>query len=459
MSLKSGPEADAAGRKSWIVVLLEAIVGGPEGLAEWRKSWPVVLAAAIGVGLMSTPSYSVGLFTQSLSEEFGWKRASIASGLMFSAVAAIVLGPFIGMVIDRTGPRRIAIAGSALVITGFVLMSQTNDSLWSWYAIWTFMAFASVLIKPMVWTSAVSSLFATSRGLALAATLCGTSLASTFTPFFCTWLIRTYDWRTAYLGLAGFYAVVLLPVLFFLFTSALDRKRTSAPKDAPKEKIVLPGVGAKEGLLSWRFLRLNIAAATMVLVGANTTINFVPIMTSFGHPALAAASVAGLAGLSTIAGRMIGGYLLDRISGNIVAGVSVTMPIFSTLLLLLFPDSLTAAGAAALIVGFSLGAELDAVAYLTTRHFGLKSFGFLFGIVGATLSLATAVGPMALGHVYDVYQSYVPALWAFIPLCLLGATLFFTLGRYPDFGEAGLPSGEPMEGPGGAGLRPAPAAH
>lgn len=433
---------------------------GPEAGAEWRKSWPVVLAAALGVGLMSTPSYSVGVFIRPLEAEFGWPRASIASGLMFSAVAAIVLGPFIGMVIDRIGPRRIAIVGSILVIIAFALMSFTNESIWSWYAIWTFMAFAAVLIKPMVWTSAVSSLFASSRGLALAATLCGTSLASTFTPIYCAWLIRAYDWRVAYLGLAAFYAVLVLPALFFFFTSALDRKRTESPKDAPKEKIVLPGVGAKEGLLSWRFLRLNIAAATMVLVGANTTINFVPILTSFGHPALAAASVAGLAGISTIAGRMIGGYLLDRISGNIVAGVSVVMPIFSTLLLLLFPESLIAAGAAALIVGFSLGAELDAVAYLTTRHFGLKSFGFLFGVVGGTLSLATAIGPMMLNHIYDVYNSYVPALWTFIPLCVLGSALFFTLGRYPDFGEAGLPSDAPKEGGAGAGIgAPAPATH
>ena len=38
-----------------------------------------------------------------------------------------------------------------------------------------------------------------------------TSLASTFTPIYCAWLIRNYDWRTAYLGLAGFYAALVLP--------------------------------------------------------------------------------------------------------------------------------------------------------------------------------------------------------------------------------------------------------
>jgi len=433
---------------------------GPDAIAEWRRNWKVVVAAALGVGLMSVPSYSIGVFIGPLEAEFGWKRAAIASVLMFNAVAAVVLGAFVGLAVDRTGPRRIALVGSICVCTAFALMSLTTASLWSWFAIWVFMALTGVLIKPLVWTAAVSSLFASSRGLALAATLCGTSLASTVTPILCSYLIGKFGWRTAYLGLAGFLAVLVLPALFFLFTSALDQHRTRAAQGGPaEEKAVLKGVGVREGLLSWRFLRLNIAAATMVLVGANSTINFVPIMKSFGHAQMTAAGVAGLAGLSTIVGRMIGGYLLDRINGNVVAGCSVAMPIVSSLLLLLFPGSVEACAAAALILGLGLGAELDAVAYLTTRHFGMRSFGVLFGVVGGTLGMATGVGPTLLNHIYDVTGSYAPALWGFIPLCVLGSTLFFTLGKYRDFGETGLPTGEPKPGSGGPRLvEPAPAA-
>ena len=431
---------------------------GPDAVAEWRKSWSVVVAAALGVGLMSVPSYSIGVFIGPLEAEFGWPRASIASVLLFSAVAAIALGWLVGMAVDRIGSRRIAITGSILVCIAFAAMSRTTSSLWSWYGIWVFLALISVLVKPMVWTAAVSSLFASSRGLALAATLCGTSIASTATPILCTYLINNYGWRVAYLGLAGFLAVLVVPALFFLFTSAVDRQRTNVAKGEARAVVPLTGVSVKEGLLSSRFLRLNLAAAAMVLVGANSTVNFVPIMKSFGHPALTAASIASLAGISTIVGRMVGGYLLDRISGNVVAGVSVAMPIASSLLLLLFPGSVEACAAAALILGLGLGAEFDAVAYLTTRHFGMRSFGVLFGVVGSTLGLAIGLGPTLLNHVYDVTGSYVPAIWAFIPTCVVGSLLFFTLGRYPDFGEKGLPSDSPKAdalGPGVA--EPAPA--
>jgi MFS family permease len=432
---------------------------GPEAIAEWRKSWTVVLAAALGVGLMSVPSYSIGVFIGPLSEEFGWKRASIALVLLFNAAAAIVLGAFVGLAVDRMGPRRIALAGSVCVILAFAMMSQTTANIWSWYAIWMFMAITGVLVKPLVWTAAVSSLFQSSRGLALAGTLCGTSLASTVSPIYCSYLITHYGWRVAYLGLVAMLTFLVLPALFFGFTSALDRQRSAAAKGQAKEKVVLSGLSVREGLLSWRFLRLNLAAATMVLVGANTTINFVPIMKSFGHEQMTAASVAGLAGISTIVGRIVGGYLLDRISGNFVAGCSVAMPLVSVGLLLAFPGSVPACAGAALVLGLGLGAELDAVAYLTTRHFGMKSFGVLFGVVGGTLGLATGLGPTILSHIYDVYHSYVPALWGYIPICILGSALFFTLGRYPDFGEKGVPEGGHAPRPVGPGLtEPAPAA-
>jgi predicted MFS family arabinose efflux permease len=392
--------------------------------------------------LMSAPPYSIGVFIAPLESTFGWSRAAISSGIMFNAVAAVILGPFAGLAVDRLGPRRIALVGSAAVCTAFAVLSTVGPSIWSWWAIWAGMALAAVLIKPMVWTSAVSSLFTESRGLALAATLCGTAIASTVTPVLCTYLIRDFGWRVAYLGMAGFYAVLVIPALLLFFTSAIDRRRTAAARGAEPEPVQITGVSVREGLTSFRFIRLVIAASTMVLVAANTMINFVPIMMSFGHAQVTAAGVTSLAGISTVIGRLAGGYLLDRINGNIIAGVSVAMPIASCLLLLAFPGSIAAAGGAALILGLSLGAELDAVAYLTTRHFGMRSFGVLFGTVGGALGLATGLGPLIVSRIYDVTKSYEPALWGFIPICLLGAGLFWTLGKYPDFGEAEVGSGQ-----------------
>ena len=70
-------------------------------------------------------------------------------------------------------------------------------------------------------------------------------------------------------------------------------------------------------------------------------------------------------------GRLIGGYLLDRINGNVVGAVSMLLPIIPCALLLAFPGSILIAGVAVLVLGLSLGVELDSVAYLVSRHFGM----------------------------------------------------------------------------------------
>jgi nitrate/nitrite transporter NarK len=92
-----------------------------------------------------------------------------------------------------------------------------------------------------------------------------------------------------------------------------------------------------------------------------------------------------------------------------------------------------------LIFGFSLGAELDVVSYLTSRYFRLENFGFLFGTIGGFIGLAASNGPVALNAVFDATGRYTPALWAAIPICLVSALLFVLLGPYPVNGTA-----EPM---------------
>jgi MFS family permease len=169
----------------------------------------------------------------------------------------------------------------------------------------------------------------------------------------------------------------------------------------------------------------------MVIAAASCLINLVPILVASGSPPMVAAGVAGVAGLSNILGRLTTGYLIDRMNANIVAGVSVAVPGGGFLLLLLAPGSAPAAFGAAFILGLSIGAELDTVAYLTTRHFGLRNFGLLFAIVGGALTLSAAGGPLLANFVYDMKHSYIPILWAYIPISMLGSILFFTLGAYP----------------------------
>ncbi|MBV1687883.1 MFS transporter [Novosphingobium sp. G106] len=193
--------------------------------AEWRGNWTVVLAAFAGVAASTIISYSSSLFIEPLQNEFGWTRAQAMSGQAIASIAGVICAPFTGLLVDRFGPRRLGIAAVISICAATAMLGLTGPSLWMWRALWLPVAFGIVLIQPSVWTAAVTSLFVTGRGLALAVTLCGSSVAAIIIPPLTYFLIETYGWRLAWAGLAGFWVLAALPPDLVLLH---ERKRPPA---------------------------------------------------------------------------------------------------------------------------------------------------------------------------------------------------------------------------------------
>ncbi|MCB2049184.1 MAG: MFS transporter [Novosphingobium sp.] len=410
-------------------------VGNSGAAQEWRRSWTVVLAGALGFALSSVTIYSLGPFIAPLEAEFGWSRAQIASGMTLYSILGILLTPLAGVVIDKVGPRRVGLVAIILYAITFSFLSLATASLLFWLFLWFVLSLASAPMKPTTWTAGVSSVFDKGRGLAISVMLCGAALSSTLTPIYAIWLIDNYGWRVAYLALIWTFVAVVFPVVFLFFSSAADRVRMAGPSDRQKAD-ELAGVDWREGLLSWKFARLGAAAFVTTLVIISFVSNLIPLFSSQGISRGQAAGIAGLAGMSTVVGRLVGGYLLDRINGSIVGGVSLLVPAISAVLILAYPGSIPMASVAVLILGLALGAELDCVAYLTTRHFGLKAFGTIFGVISGLLAFATGLGPFLVNLGYDITGAYTITLQAYLPLSLIASVLFFSLGRYPDFAAA-----------------------
>jgi predicted MFS family arabinose efflux permease len=403
---------------------------------EFARNWTVVLAGALGMALASVGVYVMGIFIQPLEQEFGWKRAEIVAGMTIISLFGMICAPFVGLVVDRFGPRRLGVFGVVVACATLAALSLTGPSIWTWWALWMPIALAGTCMTPTIWTSGVSSLFDAGRGMALALVLGGTALCSTLTPILGNYFIETLGWRHAFVALAGFWAIVVIPVVVLFFTSARDRNRV-VPASQKVDAAVLTGVGVREAMLSGKYFRLASAGFLATLIVVSLVTGLVPILTSLAIKRQSAANLAGLVGISTVTGRLIGGYLLDRINGNVVGAVSMLLPIIPCALLLAFPGSIPMAGAAVLVLGLSLGVELDSVAYLVSRHFGMLHYGVLFGTIVGLLSIATGFGPLLISFVYDRTHSYSGVLWGYMPLCALTALLFASLGRYPVFGRSG----------------------
>ena len=400
-------------------------------LAEWRQNWKIVVAAAAGVALSTMMSYSGGVFLQPIQDEFGWSRGQIMTGSGVAAITGVLCAPFTGLVVDRIGPRRIGIAAVFAACIAAGLLGLATADIWVWRALWVPVAFSVILIQPSVWTAAVTSLFAKGRGFALAVALCGASLSSVVTPPLSYFLIEELGWRLAWPALGACFAVLTLPFIYFWFSSQADRVRL-----APKSQIIAdpptkPSL-RESGMLSWRFLQLLLSGMGIAGVVVTLGVSVVPILSANGLTRLEAASIASLLGIASICGRLGIGFLLDRMDGRVISAIVAALPIAGILILVNNPGSVPMASMAVLILGLSLGAELDMMAYLASRYFNPQNFGFLFGTIGGFIGLASSIGPIALNYSYDYSQSYTAALLGAIPLCVIAALLFLTLGPYPD---------------------------
>ncbi|MBV1918053.1 MAG: MFS transporter [Sphingomonadaceae bacterium] len=399
--------------------------------AEWRAHWSVVAAACAGMGLATIAMYTTSLFIEPLEAEFGWTRAEIMSGYVLTAVVGVVCAPLIGIAVDRFGPRRIGIAASITAPIAFAMLGLTNDNIWVWRALWGVFALSTILLQPAIWTSAVTAFFSTGRGFALACTLCGSGLSSIAMPLLTYEVIERFGWRIGFAMIALFWFLIVFPLVIFFFTSPQDRDRISRSERSARISRDF-GYVFRTMILSRRFFQVAFAGLFIATVVVSIVITLVPILTSNGISRGTAASIAGTLGFTSIAGRLAVGYLLDHVQARFLAAIMLCMPVVAIILLLQLPQSVPAAMAAVMILGLALGAELDLLAYITSRYFDLNYFGTLFGTIGGFVSLAGGAGPLILNLVYDMTGSYVPALLAAIPICLAAALLFLLLGPYPE---------------------------
>lgn len=398
---------------------------------EWRAYWPMVLSGMIGMSFYSMFAYSQQMFIEPLEKEFGWPRAEISFGYTIFALTAFFCGPLVGAAIDRWGARAVGVPGLLLSSLAFAALGLTGSSLTGWYGLWLVLALVGLGVKSTVWSAAASNSLNVSRGMALAVILCGSAIAQSLAPLIGNWLIPAYGWRMAYFLIGGCWGGIALLLTALFFRDAGSKKRPAAAEAVAPSS--LPGLTFRQAMRSVTIWRIFLANVISSLVGSGASFHLKPIIVSAGLTSSSAAQIAALAGVSGIAGKLLTGWLLDRVQGNVVPVLSFGLSALGYFFLLNTLGSVPAIALGVIIIGYTSGAGLALTAFLISRYAGLRAFGAVYGALGSMLMLGSAIGPVVAGFVFDRFHSYQVLLLTAIPGALLGALLLIELGRYPDF--------------------------
>lgn len=404
---------------------------GDSSAREWRENWTLVLSALIGCSVPCVHIYSMGLLMAPLNQEFGWTRGQISASLLLASVIGVVLAPIVGLLIDRWGSRRVGLPGVAIYTGSCALLALTGPSIWTYWAVFCLVAVGISFTTVTIWSAAVASQFTKGRGLALGVTFCGSSLGSFITPILSEYVLSNYGWRATYWGISLGTFLYAMPILLLFFHD----RRHGRPRDGQQRAPARPvaGVSRKEGLRSVRFWSIALVSLSASSVIMGLVVHFVPFVIAGGLDRTSAAFAAGLIGIASMTGRLIEGVLLDRFRATTVGALSLLMPTIACMAMLTYGGSLIEAMVIAAILGASLGAEVNIMAYLTSRYFGLRSYGVLFGIVYSLIALGSGIGPLLAGLIYDWNGNYLYMMWISLPVIVLCSLRILTLGAFPDF--------------------------
>lgn len=403
---------------------------------EWRENWTLVLAAAAGVSLFSIMVNIIGTFMEPLAKDFGWTRTVLSLGPPIAGVVCMIFSPFVGVIIDRHGSRKVALPGVILVASSIAAFSLASGSVLQWVGLWTINAFVSLLVAMNVWSTAVAVAFTAGRGLALGVMMTGAGVAQAAAPIIATKLVDGFGWRPAFVVIACIWGGVAL-LLCVLFFDQRGSRRSTSREEADNSG--LTGLSIRQAWRDPGLWRVAISTFLLLALTIGLLIHQIPILTEIGVSRENAAWLVGLAGIAGIAGKLATGVLLDLYRANWVGGLILSATGLAFALLLEEIRTPFLIVVAIIIHGFSAGTKLQMCSYLTSRYAGLRNFGTIFGAVSSLLALGASLGPLIAGVLYDMAGSYTLFVLAGAVGCQFCAYLILTLPPYPDWSNEKIP--------------------
>jgi MFS family permease len=374
------------------------------------------------------------VFLKPLIQEFHSNRGAISLAFTLHTTAVAFGLLFAGRLIDRFGPRKVILLSNFM--TGLILLSANfcSGRLWQLYLFYLAEGIASCGVAPVAYSKVVSYWFEIRRGLALGIMMSGLGAGAVIMPSTAHYLIARFGWRMTF-GFSGAAILLISMPILIVFLKEKPELVGLMPDGGPYAFTRSNASDANSGLSfrdAWRTPTLWFVLCAFILVAGSIHGCFAHITAVLADrevPARTAALATSVFGGGLLVGRVASGYLLDRFFAPRVAAVMFGCAA-AGMGLLRIAGSPGLAFAAAFCIGLGLGAEVDVMAYLTSRYFGLRSFGAIYGFIFAIFALSAGSGAFLMGASFDATGSYALPLTLFCMATVIGAALMLRLGPY-----------------------------
>lgn len=381
----------------------------------------VVLFSIVGLALYGLPFYY-----DFMVREFGWSRAQVTSG---NAISKLLIGPLFGFaagwIVDRFGPRRLMMAG--IVMAGGALIGLAHmTALWMFYLFYIFNALGYVCGGPLPNQVLLSRWFDKARGKAMGFAYLGIGIGGFLVLRLSPQLVEAFGWRGALQFLGILIILLALPLAYFV----RDEPTAGDPNDpgatAGKPAALAPISGLFRSP-AFYLLALGSMCSIGAVGGTNQHLKLF-LSLDMKYTQDAAATITSTVLACSIAGRLIMGWLADRIPRKHVM-ILIYLLVAGSIPLLFMADSTPAMYAFAMLFGLGLGGEYMIIPLMAAELFGVRVLGRLMGVILTADGVAEAASPYFIGKLRDSTGSYDLGFVLLIAIALAGTAAIAMLPR------------------------------
>jgi sugar phosphate permease len=368
------------------------------------------------VGIMF---YGLPFFYDFWVKDFGWSRATVTSGNAFGKIIAGLFGFVAGWIIDRFGPRRLMLCGILVCGISVIALGRMH-TLWQFYGIYIFVAIGYICGGPLPVQVLISRWFGKKRGKVMGLAYVGIGIGGMLIPQLAKALNQHFGWHDALLFIGMIMILIAFPIAWFV---------GDKPGNRLDDEMQEPDVPLIPVLKSRPFYLLAFGSMCSIAAVSGAIQNLKLFFSlDLHYSQQLAANILSLILFASIGGRLLMGWLADRLPKKFVM-ILISCLVALAISLLFFVTSRGVINVFAIIFGVGLGGDYMIIPLMAAELFGVKILGRVMGIILTADGFADALSPMLVGWLRDRVGNYGVAFIVLIGLAALGITAVAMLPR------------------------------
>ena len=350
-------------------------------------------------------------------EDMGWTRSTIAFAATLGTWASGLLGPIVGRLADKYGPRWLMPAGLVVAGLAFFFLSGAHSVFQFYIAYVIGRAISNPILIGIVPRTIAVNFFRQKRNIVVAISSTIRPVTGAINIMLFSFIASSTGWRTAFQYLGILSLLLVIPLLWLLRRRPEDIGLLPDGLKAPIQTNVANAVTNEtnhyEPEFSWTVREafrtkaiwcILFTACIGTIASSSVGFSLKPYLLEVSISQTQAAAILSLGTVLALA-NVAWGLLADHITPRRCLMVALIIASARDIFLV-YVDTLPTAYAFAVVWGISSGSIGSLEHMMLAQYYGRNSYGSILGSFGPLQTLALGLGPGLGALIRDLTGSY-----------------------------------------------------